>query len=338
MTDKLDDTADLYGTLKLPSNPSDKATIFTALRKVPIFNDLPEPDLDWFVERTHEFRFEPGEVMMHEGSPAKLMFVLLEGEIRGRSERGSDAPVITSEAPTVTGLLPFSRLKNYKLTIRATLPTWGLAYSHTKFGDLLQHLPELSQRLVGMLTDRVRTYTEFEQQSQKLAALGKLSAGLAHELNNPSAAARRSASTLRECLARLREAVRGSSIDDDDCAVLVEREEAIRASLKPAQYPDEFARVEREEAIQTWLETRNVRDAWQLGPLLAEANLTDANLETFASVAGTSLGPELTRFATLLEMDRIAIELDHSTARISDLVRAIKEYSYMDQALSLIHI
>ena len=88
MTDKLDDTADLYGTLKLPSNPSDKATIFTALRKVPIFNDLPEPDLDWFVERTHEFRFEPGEVMMQEGTPAKLMFVLLEGEFRGRSERG----------------------------------------------------------------------------------------------------------------------------------------------------------------------------------------------------------------------------------------------------------
>jgi signal transduction histidine kinase len=332
MTDMPDETADLYGTLKLPSNPSDKATLFAALRKVAVFADLSEPDLDWFVERTHEFRFEPGEVMMLEGTPAKLMFVLLQGEIRGRQERGGDAPVFTTEAPTVTGLLPFSRLKNYKLTIRATMPTWGLAYSHTKFGDLLQHLPELSQRLVGMLTDRVRTYTEFEQQSQKLAALGKLSAGLAHELNNPSAAARRSASTLHECLARLREAVRASAMGPDDCVLLAEREEAIRVSLKPAQYKDEFARVEREEAIQTWLEGKGVKEAWQLGPLLAEANLTDQNLEALASVAGKSLGPELTRFATLLEMDRIADELDHSTARISDLVRAIKEYSYMDQA------
>jgi signal transduction histidine kinase len=332
MTAMPDDTADLYGTLKPPSSPSDKATLFAALRKVAIFADLSEPDLDWFVERTHEFRFEPGEVMMLEGTPAKLMFVLLEGEIRGRQERGGDAPVFTTEAPTVTGLLPFSRLKNYKLTIRATMPTWGLVYSHTKFGDLLQHLPELSQRLVGMLTDRVRTYTEFEQQSQKLAALGKLSAGLAHELNNPSAAARRSASTLHECLARLREAVRASAIGPDDCARLAEREEAIRVSLKPAQYKDEFARVEREEAIQTWLEGKGVKQAWQLGPLLAEANLTDENLNALAGLAGKSLGPELTRFATLLEMDRIADELDHSTARISDLVRAIKEYSYMDQA------
>jgi signal transduction histidine kinase len=130
----------------------------------------------------------------------------------------------------------------------------------------------------------------------------------------------------------LRQAVRASAINHDDCVLLAEREEKIRASLKPARYKDEFARVEREEAIQSWLEAHNVKDAWQLGPLLAEANLTDENLETFASVAGNALGPELTRFATLLEMDRIAAELDNSTARISDLVRAIKEYSYMDQA------
>ena len=271
---------------------------------------------------------------MREGTPANLMFVLLEGEIRGRKEHGSaaDSPVITIGAPTVTGLLPFSRLKNYALTIRATLPTWGLAYHHSKFPDLLRHLPELSQRLVGMLTDRVRTYTQVEEQSQKLAALGKLSAGLAHELNNPSAAARRSAGTLRECLARLREAVRASAIAPDDCALLAKLEEEIRAVLKPAEFKDEFARVEREEAIQAWLETRNVKDAWKLGPLLAEANLTDAQLASFAAAAGKSLGPELTRFATLLEMDRIADELEASTARISDLVKAIKEYSYMDQA------
>jgi signal transduction histidine kinase len=152
----------------------------------------------------------------------------------------------------------------------------------------LQHLPDLSQRLVGMLTDRVRTYTEVEQQSQKLAALGKLSAGLAHELNNPSAAARRSAGILRECLARLREAVRTSSIGPEDCAMLAEKEEKIRVSLKPPQYKDEFERVDREEAIQTWLEQRGVDNAWQLGPLLAEANLSDADLETFAKAAGPS--------------------------------------------------
>src|SRR5205085_7090307 len=95
---------------------------------------------------------------------------------------------------------------------------------------------------------------------------------------------------------------------------------------------DEFARVEREEAVQSWLEARNVEEAWKLAPLLTEANLSDARLESFAEAAGDALGPELIRFATLLEMERIADELEHSTARISDLIRAIKEYSYMDQA------
>jgi signal transduction histidine kinase len=102
--------------------------------------------------------------------------------------------------------------------------------------------------------------------------------------------------------------------------------------LKPTEYKDEFARVEREEAIQSWLEAHGVTDAWKLAPLLADANLTDAQLENFAGAAGTSLGPELTRFGTLLEMERIAAELEQSTARISDLIKAIKEYSYMDQA------
>src|SRR5262249_18902194 len=92
------------------------------------------------------------------------------------------------------------------------------------------------------------------------------------------------------------------------------------------------ARVDREEAIHAWLDSSGVADAWQLAPHLAEANLTDANLEAFAAAAGASLGPELTRFATLLEMERIADELDHSSARISDLIKAVKEYSYMDQA------
>jgi signal transduction histidine kinase len=100
------------------------------------------------------------------------------------------------------------------------------------------------------------------------------------------------------------------------------------------EHQDEFARVEREEAIQEWLENHKVADAWKLAPLLAEANLLNEHLESFAMVTGKSLGPELMRFGTLLEMDRIASELEHSTARISDLIKAIKEYSYMDQAPS----
>jgi len=301
------------------------------LRKIQVFSDLPQEDMLWFVSRCNEHRADVGGIIIREGEPAHSMLVMLEGEMRARSEADPDGPVFTVRGGEVTGMLPFSRLKIVNITARAVLPTHYLMFPASSFPELFHRMPELTRRLVGLLADRIREVTRAEQQREKLASLGKLSAGLAHELNNPSAAARRSAAALRDCLARLRAAARSTTIGPEDCAKLAQTEEEIRSSLRPAQFKDEFARVEREEAIQSWLEARNVAEAWKLAPHLADANLSDADLARFATAAGASVASELLRFATLLEMDRIAEELENSSARISDLIRAIKEYSYMDQ-------
>jgi signal transduction histidine kinase len=312
--------------------PSHAEELLAELLKIRVFEGEPREELLWFISQCQEHHVATGEIIMRAGDPAEFMMVMLKGEMRARNEHGSaDGPVFVVTAGDVTGMLPFSRLKVISVTGRAVLPTHFLGFPVSQFPELFKRLPELVRRLVGLLTDRVRSVTRAEQQHEKLAALGKLSAGLAHELNNPSAAARRSAAALRDCLVRLREAARTTEIGPEDCGLLAEREEEIRATVKPAQFKDEFARVEREEAIQSWLESHKVADAWKLSPSLADAGLTDAHLASFAAAAGASLGPELTRFATLLEMERIAEELEHSSARISDLIKAIKEYSYMDQ-------
>jgi signal transduction histidine kinase len=314
------------------SRQSPAEELVTKLRVIAVFRDLPQDDLLWFVSRCSEHRAAVGGIIMREGDTAESMLIMLDGEMRARSEHGNpDGPVFTVKAGEVTGLLPFSRLKILTVTGRAVLPVHFLMFPASSFPELFHRMPELTRRLVGLLADRIREVTRTEQQREKLASLGKLSAGLAHELNNPSAAARRSAAALRDCLARLRAAARSTMIGPDDCAKLAQTEEEIRSLLTPAQFKDEFSRVEREEAIQSWLESHNVPEAWKLAPHLADANLSDDHLAHFAKTAGASVGSELTRFATLLEMDRIAEELENSSARISDLIRAIKEYSYMDQ-------
>src|SRR5690348_10729237 len=241
------------------------AQLVEQLRKIAVFSDLPQEDLLWFVSRCQELRISTGDIMMCEGDKPEFMIVMLEGEIRARAEHGpADGPVFTMSSGEVSGMLPFSRLKVVSVTGRAVVPSHYLAFHVTHFDEMFHRLPELVRRLVGLLADRVRSTTRQEQQHEKLAALGKLSAGLAHELNNPSAATRRSASALRDCLTRLRGAARSTSIGPKDCGLLAQREEQIRSSLQPAQFKDELARADRQDAIQSWLESRNVADAWKL--------------------------------------------------------------------------
>jgi len=303
------------------------------LRKITVFSDLPQEHLEWFVSQCEEKHFAVGDLVFQEGAPAEFMTVMFDGRVFARREsEGVNSPIFIAKKGDVTGVLPFSRMTHVTITGRAEEPTWLLWFPSKYFPEMLSRMPLLGQRLVGILTDRVREVTRGEQQRDKLAALGKLSAGLAHELNNPAAAAARSSEALLGCLARLRQLDAQSYLTSTNCVDIAKIENELRSELKPPEFHDQLERSDREESITSWLEHHNVPEAWKLSPLLVDANFTTGELERYLEASGSSMPVALTRFATFLEMERITSQISHATKRISTLVKAIKEYSYMDQA------
>lgn len=318
-------------------NPSGKGSsnLIDDLRKISVFSDLPEEHLVWLASKFEEMPLEPGQTFVRPGDPADSLTVVLEGEIRLQREDDPDGPVFTAVAGQVTGLLPYSRLTTYRGTGRAVTPTRLARLHKDHFPEMLQRMPQLGQRLVGLMADRIREVTKIEQQRDKLMALGKLSAGLAHELNNPAAAAGRAASSLRESL----EAVRDASLRLGRHALSNEQREFIaQFERESGKHPDPASsdpleQSDREERITAWLDARRVSDAWKIAPVLADFGIETSRLESLAGVVGDqALSDALTRIASLLTVIKLVGEIETSTRRISELVRAIKEYSYMDQA------
>jgi signal transduction histidine kinase len=313
----------------------DEKTLHDVLREIPVFVGLPDEQFSWLVSQFEEVRLDAGEVFLREGDPADWLFVVLEGEVQFHRESVPDSPTFTVRAGEVSGVLPYSRLMRVGGTARAVLPTRAARLHRRFFPELLQRLPDLGQRLVALMADRIRETAKAEQQRDKLMALGKLSAGLAHELNNPAAAALRATASLREFI----ETVRGASLklgrhplsnEQREFIVAFERE-AGKYQASPGADP--LAQSDREERITEWLEAHRVTESWKLAPILAESGVETPELDTLSGTLGeAALGDALTRITSLLTIGGLVAEIENSVTRISELVRAIKDYSYMDQA------
>ena len=306
------------------------------LRTVPVFGDLAEDELRWLAEEMTLLELQPGDVLVQAGSPADRLLVVLKGEIRGEVEGpGNQNRVFIARTGQVTGMLPYSRLTQFAATVRATVPTRGAFLYKEKFGPMLKRIPMMRERLIGVLADRIRESTKIEQNQEKLAALGKLSAGLAHELNNPAAAARRAADSLRQAVKDLCAA--NLALDKHDLPrearhFLAELECNWTNRDEPQEALDTLERSSREEQFAAWLEKHRAPDAWSLATALVESGFTQEMLERTASgVPEEALTDALTRMTASFTIMRLAEDIQSSTSRMSDLVRAVKEYSYMDQ-------
>ena len=282
-----------------------------------------------------ELRLEAGDYLFDEKSVVDSFYVLKEGEIRiSRLTGAEEMPLVTHGPGDFTGGLAVLTGKRSIHRAQATAPSRVLQIDSETFRRVAVERPEIADVFISALAQRMRETQRAFRQQEKMVALGKLSAGLTHELNNPAAAAMRAAEELRGAAlrAQLLALEHDERFSPQERAALGALQ---REATENGAVLDPLARSDREEEIADWLEERGVEDAWDLAPILAAADLDTERLERLTSELGGE-GGELSGglgwLGTTLELTSLADEVGLSVGRISELVRAMKEYTYMDRA------
>ena len=322
-----------------PLQPTPVPQIVEALSHLEQLRDLSATELQWLAERGTEHAFRDGELVFRTGEPAELMTILLQGEIHVRRYQSGPVQYFIGRSGQLTGKLPFSRMKAYGGDGYAAGDTWTLDFHEALFPTMLAAIPSMGNRCVSVLLDRVREVTRMEQQSEKLNALGRLAANLSHELNNPASAARSAANNLWTELRNYGDQkyrLGALCFDEEAKAKYSAWVTSVRAMLPAAAEFDGASLTAangREDLFTRWLEAHSVEDSWKIAPVLAETEVDVLHLDQLAGIMDAHALPiAISSFASALKAERMTDAVMDATRRIFELISAIKDYSYMDQA------
>ncbi len=295
---------------------------------------VPREQIAWVAAHGRLRRFAAGEVMYAPGDQVEGFHVVLSGHIAIHVDRGAGRrKAMEWRGGEVSGLLPYSRLVGTPGEVVAEEPTELVTVHRDHFPEMIERCHELTAALVHVMLDRARHFTSSDFHDEKLMSLGKLAAGLAHELNNPASAIVRSAKGLTDHLAGVEEASRAlgeAGLDAGQlAAVSAVRETCLATAVTSVRSPLE--RADREDAIVAWLEAHGA-DAGAAHDL-AETAITLESLDQLAAaLERPALDAALRWVASGCEARRIALEIERASSRIYELVGAVKGFTRMDHA------
>jgi signal transduction histidine kinase/predicted CoA-binding protein len=307
------------------------------LRKVPLFAELPDADLKHLCSMIKDVTLAPGEMLFAEGDPGEEAYVIAEGEIEiVKVSSGRDVLLAVRTSGDVIGETALLEMVPRSATARARGAAKLLAIHKTLLDELVQGSASAARVMFHTVLGRWRATGAMLRQSEKMAQLGTLTAGVAHELNNPAAAVQRGASQLADALEELLAAERALEQVPATKSFVITRELLRKVVRERAARPpnlDAMTRGDREEEVEAWLDARKILDAGALAPPLVTLEYDAAKLETLATEVGPQHLPAVVRWLGAMHVvwNRLA-EVQQGAGRISEIVKALKGYAYLDQA------
>ncbi|HEY4064229.1 MAG TPA: ATP-binding protein [Puia sp.] len=305
------------------------------LKALPTLKEVPEEQLQWMIDNSRHYSLPEGEFLFKVGELVQGTHIVVEGKIRlYMTQNNVIRELAVLEPGAISGYLPFSRANKVTVMAKVIQDTTVMTLPKDIFRELVSKNYELTEALVHIMTTRVRDFTSLQQQNDKMMALGKLSAGLAHELNNPAAAIVRGSASLIKHLKLVPETFKDViSIRMEDKEVdmvnnklfeVLEREEKPELSL--------VEKTEAEDEIREWMEEHAVNHADEIAENFLEFGFTCDDLRVFKEhIPAKALSPVFNWINSNLITESMVEDIQEASQRISDLVNSVKNFTHMDQ-------
>jgi len=314
------------------------ADTISTLQKFETFKDLPTEQLEWFINESTIRSYDEGEYLFKPDEAMDYTHVILSGTVKVLFTQGKQQrELYKMETGDIGGTLPYSRATVARAHGLVSKNAVILSFPKTKFHDLICNCHELTTRFVHEMTSRVREMVQLQTQNEKMMALGKLSAGLAHELNNPAAAIVRSSSSLQAHLQmepEIFKKIMAIKMTPEQVDLVSQRLfKRLQSHDRPGLHMTLMERSACEDELVDWFDDHNVDNAGEIAENLVEFGFDEGDFDFFSGVIPSEhLSAVLGWINNNITTEKMVSDIREASNRISDLVSSVKNFTHMDRA------